>query len=93
MLPGNLVTFRVLEPYAVKVASTVLRRERRGDPPDLSDSTPPRQITHIVTVTQFRQMAQMLTEKELTGQTVFKILCIFDYHAESLYNSRMQWCR
>ena len=37
MLPGNLVTFRVLEPYAVKVASTVLRRERRGDPPDLSD--------------------------------------------------------
>jgi hypothetical protein len=36
-LPGNLVTFRVLEPYAVKVASTVLRRERRGNPPDLSD--------------------------------------------------------
>ena len=29
--------FRVLEPYAVKVASTVLRRERRGNPPDLSD--------------------------------------------------------
>jgi hypothetical protein len=27
----------VLEPYAVKVASTVLRRERRGNPPDLSD--------------------------------------------------------
>ena len=38
-LPGNLVTFRVLEPYAVKVASTVLRRERRGNPPDLSDLT------------------------------------------------------
>ena len=37
-LPGNIVTFRVLEPYAVKVASTVLRRERRGDPPDLSDA-------------------------------------------------------
>jgi hypothetical protein len=37
ILPGNLVTFRVLEPYAVKVASTVLRRERRGNPPDLSD--------------------------------------------------------
>jgi hypothetical protein len=36
-LPGNLVTFRVLEPYAVKVASTVLRRERRSNPPDLSD--------------------------------------------------------
>jgi hypothetical protein len=36
-LPGNLVTIRVLEPYAVKVASTVLRRERRGNPPDLSD--------------------------------------------------------
>ena len=32
------VTFRVLEPYAVKVASTVLRRERRGNPPDLSGS-------------------------------------------------------
>jgi len=32
----TLVTFRVLEPYAVKVASTVLRRERRGNPPDLS---------------------------------------------------------
>ena len=30
------VTFRVLEPYAMKVASTVLRRERRGNPPDLS---------------------------------------------------------
>jgi hypothetical protein len=29
--------FRVLEPYAVKVARTVLRRERRGNPPDLSD--------------------------------------------------------
>jgi len=27
----------VLEPYAVNVASTVLRRERRGNPPDLSD--------------------------------------------------------
>ena len=39
VLPGNLVTFRVLEPYAVKVASTVLRRERRGNPPDLSDLT------------------------------------------------------
>src|SRR5450759_938908 len=38
VLPGNLVTFRVLEPYAVKVASTVLRRERRGNPPDLSDT-------------------------------------------------------
>ena len=37
-LPGNMVTFRVLEPYAVKVASTVLRRVRRGNPPDLSDS-------------------------------------------------------
>jgi hypothetical protein len=37
LLPGNLVTFRVLEPYAVKVASTVLRRERRGNPPALSD--------------------------------------------------------
>jgi hypothetical protein len=36
-LPGNIVTFRVLEPYAVKVASTVLRRERRGNPLDLSD--------------------------------------------------------
>ncbi len=32
------VTFRVLEPYAVKVARTVLRRERRGNPPDLSDT-------------------------------------------------------
>jgi hypothetical protein len=31
-----LEAFRVLEPYAVKVASTVLRRERRGNPPDLS---------------------------------------------------------
>jgi hypothetical protein len=30
------VTFRVLEPYAMKVARTVLRRERRGNPPDLS---------------------------------------------------------
>jgi len=30
----------VLEPYAVKVASTVLRRERRGNPPDLSDANP-----------------------------------------------------
>jgi hypothetical protein len=39
VLPGNLVTFRMLEPYAVKVASTVLRRERRGNPPDLSDVT------------------------------------------------------
>ena len=39
-LPGNIVTFRVLEPYAVKVARTVLRRERRGNPPDLSDSAP-----------------------------------------------------
>jgi hypothetical protein len=38
VLPGNLVTFRMLEPYAVKVASTVLRRERRGNPPDLSDA-------------------------------------------------------
>jgi hypothetical protein len=28
---------RVLEPYAVKVARTVLRREGRGNPPDLSD--------------------------------------------------------
>ena len=28
---------KVPEPYAVKVASTVLRRERRGNPPDLSD--------------------------------------------------------
>ena len=37
-LPGSLATFRVLEPYAVKVASTVLRRERRGNPPDLSDT-------------------------------------------------------
>ena len=37
VLPGTLVTFRVLEPYAVKVASTVLRREGRGNPPDLSD--------------------------------------------------------
>ena len=36
-MPGNLFTFRVLEPYAVKVARTVLRRERRGNPPDLSD--------------------------------------------------------
>jgi hypothetical protein len=36
-LPGNLVTFRVLEPYAVKVESTVLRRERRDNPPDLYD--------------------------------------------------------
>jgi hypothetical protein len=27
----------VLEPYAVKVACTVLRRERRGNLPDLSD--------------------------------------------------------
>jgi hypothetical protein len=27
----------VLEPYAVKVARTVLRREGRGNPPDLSD--------------------------------------------------------
>ena len=26
----------MLEPYAVKVARTVLRRERRGNPPDLS---------------------------------------------------------
>jgi len=33
----SLVAFRVLEPYAVKVARTVLRRERRGNPPDLSD--------------------------------------------------------
>ena len=32
----TMVTFRVLEPYAVKVARTVLRRERRGNPPDLS---------------------------------------------------------
>jgi len=31
------VALRVLEPYAVKVARTVLRRERRGNPPDLSD--------------------------------------------------------
>ena len=38
VLPGNIVTVRVLEPYAVKVASTVLRRERRGNPPDLSDT-------------------------------------------------------
>ena len=30
---------RVLEPYAVKVARTVLRRDRRGNPPDLSDLT------------------------------------------------------
>ena len=37
-LPGDIyVAFRVLEPYAVKVASPVLRRERRGNPPDLSD--------------------------------------------------------
>jgi hypothetical protein len=28
----------VLEPYAVKVARTVLRRERRGNLPDLSDT-------------------------------------------------------
>lgn len=33
----SIDTLRVLEPYAVKVASTVLRRERRGNPPDLSD--------------------------------------------------------
>ena len=33
----SLEAFRVLEPYAVKVARTVLRRERRGNPPDLSD--------------------------------------------------------
>ena len=31
------VAFRMLEPYAVKVARTVLRREGRGNPPDLSD--------------------------------------------------------
>jgi hypothetical protein len=37
LLGDTFVAFRVLEPYAVKVASTVLRRERRGNPPDLSD--------------------------------------------------------
>ena len=36
---GAPTTFRVLEPYAVKVARTVLRRERRGNPPDLSGDT------------------------------------------------------
>ena len=36
----SIDTLRVLEPYAVKVASTVLRRERRGNPPDLSDRRP-----------------------------------------------------
>lgn len=40
-MPGNfVVTFRVLEPYAMKVARTVLRRERRGNPPDLSGAHP-----------------------------------------------------
>ena len=29
----------LLEPYAVRVARTVLRRGRRGDPPPLSDRT------------------------------------------------------
>ena len=42
VLPGNMITFRVLEPYAMKVARTVLRRERRGNPPDLSDAAPTR---------------------------------------------------
>jgi hypothetical protein len=37
VLPGNMITFRVLEPYAVKVVCTVLRRESRGNIPDLSD--------------------------------------------------------
>ncbi|MGA2408710.1 MAG: hypothetical protein ABSF81_18440, partial [Bacteroidales bacterium] len=32
---------KALEPYAVKVASTVLRRERRGNLPDLSDQVLP----------------------------------------------------
>jgi hypothetical protein len=49
-LPGNLVTFRVLEPYAMKVASTVLRRERRGNPPDLSDKTLRRNINKRKTI-------------------------------------------
>ena len=40
LLGDTFVAFRVLEPYAVKVASTVLRRERRGNPSDLSDRRP-----------------------------------------------------
>jgi hypothetical protein len=48
VLPGYLFTFRVLEPYAVKVASTVLRRERRGNPPDLSDFAPNSQYTRTL---------------------------------------------
>jgi hypothetical protein len=35
----SLEAFRALEPFAVKVARTVLRRGRRGNPPDLSDPT------------------------------------------------------
>ena len=34
----SLVALRVLEPYAVKVAHPVLRKEKRGNPPDLSDT-------------------------------------------------------
>jgi hypothetical protein len=33
-----MTLFRVLEPYAVKVASTVLRGERESNLPDLLDS-------------------------------------------------------
>jgi len=34
-----MTLFRVLEPYAVKVASTVLRGERESNLPDLLDRT------------------------------------------------------
>ena len=60
-LPGNLVTFRVLEPYAVKVARTVLRRERRGNPPDLSGPSHTETITDLVFAVPTRQLYHDMT--------------------------------
>jgi hypothetical protein len=53
----------VLEPYAVKVASTVLRRERRGNPPDLSDSADYRLMNLITSLFGGAAIAQTFNQE------------------------------
>ena len=60
-MPGNLSTFRVLEPYAAKVARTVLRRERRGNPPNLSDIN----MTVKCIVTKFCNLDNLIVTRKL----------------------------
>ncbi|MGA2408733.1 MAG: hypothetical protein ABSF81_18555, partial [Bacteroidales bacterium] len=65
---------KALEPYAVKVASTVLRRERRGNLPDLSDHRAVRLSNNLsVLILTTNQTFPIIFKQLITRALIFSV--------------------